>query len=51
MRIRSTLAATFLLAGTGFATAQTVVVTPEQEVIVREARQNQPGSSGAPFQL
>ena len=36
MFIRSTLAATILLAGTAFATAQTVVVTPEQEVVVRE---------------
>ena len=36
MFIRSTLAATILLAGTAFAAAQTVVVTPEQEVVVRE---------------
>ena len=36
MTFRSTIAATILLAGTAFATAQTVVVTPEQEVVVRE---------------
>ena len=33
---RSTIAATIVLAGTALATAQTVVVTPEQEVVVRE---------------
>ncbi len=36
MTFRSTIAATILLAGTALATAQTVVVTPEQEVVVRE---------------
>ena len=36
MIFRSTLAATILLAGSAFAAAQTVVVTPEQEVVVRE---------------
>ena len=36
MKFRSAIAATILLAGTAFATAQTVVVTPEQEVVVRE---------------
>jgi hypothetical protein len=36
MTFRSTLAATVLLAGTAFAAAQTVVVTPEQETVVRE---------------
>ncbi|AMS41657.1 MULTISPECIES: DUF1236 domain-containing protein [Aminobacter] len=36
MIFRSTLAASVLLAGTAFAVAQTVVVTPEQEVVVRE---------------
>jgi hypothetical protein len=36
MIFRSTIAATLLLAGTAFAAAQTVVVTPEQEVVVRE---------------
>jgi hypothetical protein len=36
MTFRSTLAATILLAGTAFAVAQTVVVTPEQETVVRE---------------
>ena len=36
MKMRSTIAATVLLAGTAFAAAQTVVVTPEQETIVRE---------------
>jgi hypothetical protein len=36
MTFRSTIAATIFLAGTALATAQTVVVTPEQEVVVRE---------------
>lgn len=36
MIFRSTLAATILLAGTAFAVAQTVVVSPEQETVVRE---------------
>jgi len=36
MIFRNTLAVTILLAGTAFATAQTVIVTPEQEVVVRE---------------
>ena len=36
MKLRSTIAATLLLAGTAFATAQTVVITPEQETVVRE---------------
>ena len=36
MMFRSTIAATIVLAGTALATAQTVVVTPEQEVVVRE---------------
>jgi hypothetical protein len=36
MKFRSTIAATIFLAGTALATAQTVVVTPEQEVVVRE---------------
>ena len=36
MMFRSTIAATIFLAGTALATAQTVVVTPEQEVVVRE---------------
>jgi hypothetical protein len=36
MIFRSTLAANILLAGTVFAVAQTVVVTPEQETVVRE---------------
>jgi hypothetical protein len=36
MTFRSTLTATVLLAGTAFAAAQTVVVTPEQETVVRE---------------
>ncbi|TDQ09135.1 hypothetical protein DEV91_1586 [Phyllobacterium brassicacearum] len=33
---RSAIAATILLAGTAVAAAQTVVVTPEQETVVRE---------------
>jgi hypothetical protein len=36
MTFRSTIAAAILLVGTGFAAAQTVVVTPEQETVVRE---------------
>ena len=36
MNFQSTLAATVLLVGTTFAAAQTVVVTPEEESIVRE---------------
>ena len=36
MFIRNTIAATLLLAGTAVAAAQTVVVTPEQETVVRE---------------
>ena len=36
MTFRSTIAASIFLAGTALATAQTVVVTPEQEVVVRE---------------
>lgn len=36
MFFRSALAATILLTGTALAAAQTVVVTPEQETVVRE---------------
>lgn len=36
MTFRSTIAATILFAGTALAAAQTVVITPEQETIVRE---------------
>ena len=36
MTFRATIAATILLAGTALAVAQTVVITPEQEVVVRE---------------
>ncbi len=36
MTFRSTIAATILLAGTALAAAQTVVITPEQETVVRE---------------
>lgn len=36
MHLRATIAATILLAGTAFAAAQSVVITPEQEVVVRE---------------
>ena len=36
MIFRSTIAATMLLAGTAVAAAQTVVVTPEQETVVRD---------------
>ncbi len=36
MILRNTLAITVLLAGTAFASAQTVVISPEQETVVRE---------------
>ena len=36
MTFRSTIAASILLAGTALAAAQTVVITPEQETVVRE---------------
>ena len=36
MTFKSTIAASILLAGTAFAAAQTVVITPEQETVVRE---------------
>ncbi|MEK1851852.1 MAG: hypothetical protein AAAC48_08200, partial [Phyllobacterium sp.] len=36
MTFRSTIAAITLLAGTAVAAAQTVVVTPEQETVIRE---------------
>ena len=36
MIFRSTIAATMLLAGTAVAAAQILVVTPEQETVVRE---------------
>lgn len=36
MIFRNTLVATVVLAGTAFASAQTVVITPEQETVVRE---------------
>ncbi|MEK1889255.1 MAG: DUF1236 domain-containing protein [Phyllobacterium sp.] len=36
MTFRNTIAATILLAGTAVAAAQTVVVTPEQETVIRE---------------
>jgi hypothetical protein len=36
MTFRSTITATILLAGTALAAAQTVVITPEQETVVRE---------------
>jgi hypothetical protein len=36
MTFRSTIATAILLTGTAFAAAQTVVVTPEQETVVRE---------------
>jgi hypothetical protein len=43
MKLRSTVAALALLAaGTGFAAAQTVVVTPEQETVIREYVTTQP---------
>ena len=35
-KLRSPMAATIFLVGTGLATAQTVAVTPEQETLVRE---------------
>jgi hypothetical protein len=36
MTFRSTLAVTIVLAGTALAAAQTVVVTPEEQVVVQE---------------
>lgn len=36
MIFRNTLAVTVLLAGTAFASAQTVVISPEQETVVQE---------------
>ncbi|RUM95415.1 DUF1236 domain-containing protein [Pseudaminobacter arsenicus] len=36
MFFRNTLAITILLAGTAFAASQTVIVTPEQETVIRE---------------
>jgi hypothetical protein len=36
MTVRSTISAIILLAGTALAAAQTVVITPEQETVVRE---------------
>ena len=36
MTFRGTIAATILLAGTAFAAAQTVVITPEQETVIRQ---------------
>ena len=36
MPLRTTISAIVLLAGTALAAAQTVVITPEQEVVVRE---------------
>ena len=36
MNFRGTIAATILLAGTAFAAAQSVVISPEQEIVVRE---------------
>ena len=42
MAFRSTVAVIVLLGGTAFAAAQTVVVTPEQETVVREYVQTNP---------
>ncbi|MGE0280875.1 MAG: DUF1236 domain-containing protein [Rhizobiaceae bacterium] len=36
MKLRSLVAGALLLGSTAFATAQTVVITPEQETVVRE---------------
>jgi hypothetical protein len=36
MKFRSLIAGAVLMAGTAFAVAQTVVVTPEQEVVIKE---------------
>jgi len=36
MTFKCTIAASILLAGTAFAAAQTVVITPEEETVVRE---------------
>ncbi|PSH61591.1 DUF1236 domain-containing protein [Phyllobacterium sophorae] len=42
MTFRSTIAATILFAGTAVAVAQTVVVTPEQETVIREYVKTKP---------
>jgi hypothetical protein len=45
MRFRSALAGLALVAGTGFAAAQTVVIQPEQEVLIKEYVQKKPLAS------
>lgn len=42
MTFQSTIAATILLAGTALSAAQTVVITPEQETVVREYVRTKP---------
>ena len=44
-RFRSALAGLVLVAGTGVAAGQTVVIQPEQEVVIREYVQKQPLAS------
>ena len=51
MAFRGTIAATIFLGGTAFAAAQTVVITPEQETVVREYVENQPGRGRASVKL
>ena len=43
--VRSALAGLFLIAGAGVAAAQTVIIQPEQEVLIREYIQKQPLTS------
>jgi len=44
-RFRNALAGLVLAAGTGIAAAQTVLIQPEQEVVIREYVQKQPLAS------
>jgi hypothetical protein len=43
--VRALAAGLFLLAGTGVATAQTVVIAPEQETVIREYVKSKPVAS------
>jgi len=44
-RIPALAAGIFLLAGTGFATAETVVIAPQQETVIREYVKSKPVAS------
>ena len=43
--VKALAASVFLLAGTGFAAAQTVVIAPEQETVIREYVRTKPVAS------